>query len=293
LRKVLMFVDVQNWAWDIKAKQIKKYLSDEFDLEIQYRSRSEKIDRNKYNIYFTFEINQIHLLDGINEDKKISGVTAHTYINYRDYVGLLKKSSTVHANSVILVEELKKLHPNVWYVPNGVNEELFAYSERDINQEFTVGYVGKNNSYKGLPDIIEPACQGAKVKLVSQACKHNHKNRIDHNCMPNYYKDIDCILVASMTDGTPNQLLEAASVGRTFVGNRIGNIPEFVNEGVNGFMSEGKERIIEWYMSKLVWLKEHREECKQMGIEARKTVEEGWTWKIQAENYRAMFRSIK
>jgi hypothetical protein len=29
-----------------------------------------------------------------------------------------------------------------------------------------------------------------------------------------------------------------------------------------------------------------------MGNNARKTVEEGWTWKIQAENYRKMFNDI-
>jgi glycosyltransferase involved in cell wall biosynthesis len=90
-------------------------------------------------------------------------------------------------------------------------------------------------------------------------------------------------------DGTPNQLLEAASTGRTFVANKIGNVPEFVNEGVNGFMVQ---REVAVYVDKLNWMKEHREEVRQMGIEARKTVEEAWTWKIQAENYRQLFRKV-
>jgi len=82
-------------------------------------------------------------------------------------------------------------------------------------------------------------------------------------------------------------LLESAARGRTFIGNKIGNIPEFVKDGVNGFLVERK---VEAYVDKLNWLKTHREECKQMGIEARKTIEEGWTWKIQTENYRKMFK---
>jgi glycosyltransferase involved in cell wall biosynthesis len=291
MRKILILCDVIGWAWDIKAKQIKKHLSDEFDITLQYRSHSEKIDRSGYDIYFTFECNHVHLMDGVPAEKKITGVTAHTYVNYRDYVGLLNKAKTVHANSVILVNELKRIHKNVFYVPNGVDETLFPYVERDITQPFTVSYAGKDNKYKGLPDVIKPACKKAEVELITQACKHNHPNRIDHCKMPDFFSNSDCVLVASDTDGTPNQLLEAASTGRTFIGNVIGNIPEFVNEGVNGFMIQDK-RDIKSYVEKLVWLKEHREECKQMGIEARKTIEEGWTWKKQAENYRETFRSI-
>jgi len=291
LKKVLLYADVPDWAWGIKARQIQKYLSDEFEITIQYRSQKEKIERI-YDIYFSFEINQVHLFDGIPSNKKISGVTAHTYVNFRDYPGLLKKCDNVHANSRMLVEELTKLHPCVWYVPNGVDEELFMYQERDINQEFTVGYAGKNNKYKGLEDVIRPACEKAKVKLVTQACKHNERNRLPHTHMPDFFANIDLVMIASDTDGTPNQMLEGASTGRTFIGNRRGNIPEFVNDSINGFMISDKKNTAE-YIDKLIFLKENREACKQMGIAARKTIEEGWTWKTQAENYRKMFRSIK
>jgi len=90
-------------------------------------------------------------------------------------------------------------------------------------------------------------------------------------------------------DGTHNQLLEAAARGRTFIGNKIGNIPEFINKGINGYMVE---RDISQYVKKLEELKNDREKCREMGMEARKTIEEGWTWKIQAENYRKMFREL-
>ena len=123
--------------------------------------------------------------------------------------------------------------------------------------------------------------------MVTQACKYKDSNKIDHLLMPGYYGDIDVVLIASDMDGTPNQLLEAASVGRTFIGNDIGNVPEFVVEGVNGFMVE---RGVDAYVEKLVWLRDHREECKVMGIEARRTVEKGWTWQMQAERYREMFQ---
>jgi glycosyltransferase involved in cell wall biosynthesis len=46
------------------------------------------------------------------------------------------------------------------------------------------------------------------------------------------------------------------------------------------------------YVEKILYLKNNRDKLIEMGNNARKTVEEGWTWKIQAENYRKMFREI-
>ena len=108
--------------------------------------------------------------------------------------------------------------------------------------------------------------------------------------MPKFYDGVDCIMVASDMDGTPNQLLEAAAVGRTFIGNKIGNIPEFVDEGVNGFMLE--ERRIDDYVDRITWLRDNRQKCRDMGVAARRTVEAGWTWKIQSEKYREMFERV-
>jgi glycosyltransferase involved in cell wall biosynthesis len=95
--------------------------------------------------------------------------------------------------------------------------------------------------------------------------------------------------VSSETDGTPNGALEAAACGRPIISNKIGNMPEFIVDGYNGFLVP---RNIEAYVEKLLYLKHNRTHLVEMGKNARKTIETGWTWKIQAENYRKMFRSI-
>jgi hypothetical protein len=41
-----------------------------------------------------------------------------------------------------------------------------------------------------------------------------------------------------------------------------------------------------------MYFKKNRDELIRMGQNARKTIEEGWTWKIQSQNYRKMFRDI-
>jgi len=286
---ILILVDVAGWAWDAKAHQIQKWLSKDFDIFIRYYQSSFRTFKSdeKFDLYFSFDCNSVRHFNHIAKDKKITGITSHTYTSFSgNYKNMLNSAKYVHANSMLLYNELSKIHPNVFYVPNGVDEEMFNLKIRNTNGEFVVGYVGKNTIRKGYEKFIIPACKKADVVLRPQVCRFNSPNVIKHKDIHNFYADVDCIIIASDMDGTPNQLLEAAASGRTFVGNEIGNVPEFVNDGVNGFLVQ---REVNAYVDKLNWLKDHREECVQMGLEARKTIEKNWTWKIQAENYGKMF----
>ncbi len=291
---IMLLVDVPGWAWDYKAQRIKKYLSDEFDFEILYwsdfkwRHLATYLKQSGHDIYFTFECNFVPHLEGVNFRKVITGVTSHTYVNFKDYQRSLRRAYAIHANSRLLYEEVKKINSNCHYVPNGVDEELFNYVYRDASEPFAVGYVGKRTVRKGYDNFVVPACEKAAVPLKSITAKYNHAGKIDHEQMPDFYKGIDAVIIASDMDGTPNQLLEASAVGRTFIANAIGNVPEFHNSK-NGFIVA---RNIDAYVEKILWLKERRDECLRMGREARKTVESEWTWKIQAENYRKLFRNV-
>lgn len=284
IRRIIMLVDVHGWAWDNKAQQVKKYLDKEHEICINYLS--DPVGRSFGDeLYFTFECNQ-HMFDMVPDQRPyISGVTAHTYINMRGYRAILGGAVATHANSMLLYEEIKQFNRNCHYLPNGVDEDLFRYRHRDIGEGFTVGYVGKTIPRKGFDEYIVPACRKAGVNLVTRACKYKDANKVDHRLMPKFYAGVDVVIIASDMDGTPNQLLEAASTGRTFIGNRIGNIPEFVEDGVNGFMVE---RDVDAYVEKLIWLRDNRESCRQMGVCARKTVEREWTWRTQAERYKEM-----
>jgi len=287
IRFIRMLVDVPGWAWDNKAKQIIQYLKEDFEIEIEYLSDERMGVIWGDEVFFTFECNT-HMFSRVVRGRPyITGVTAHTYKNMKGHRELMEGAIAIHANSKLLYDEVKRYNANCFYVPNGVDEGLFRYNHRDIDEEFTVGYVGKPMERKGLSKYIIPACKKAGVNFVMQACKYKDTSKVEHHLMPKFYDGVDCIIIASDMDGTPNQLLEAAAVGRTFIGNKIGNVPEFVDEGVNGFMLDG--RRIDDYVDRLLWLKENRQRCRDMGVAARRTVETGWTWKIQSEKYREMF----
>jgi glycosyltransferase involved in cell wall biosynthesis len=287
MKPSVLFVCDTKWAWYYKSLQIKKHLSDEFDMDIICLLDGDKVT-DGYDLYFTYGYSYIDALvkAGVPYEKRITGLTAH-----RDRSIIepqMKKAFATHANSILLYNYLKTIHNNAFYIPNGVDEELFKpiTSIPLHSPNITVGHVAKEHPLKGHNDYVKPSIQKSGADYIYH--HSNHINKIPHEQMVNLYQEMDCFIVASIEDGTPNPAFEAAACARPIISNRIGNMPEFIKNGYNGFLLE--ERNIDEYVDRILWFRDHREEMIQMGLNARKTIEEGWTWKIQAENYRRMLR---
>jgi len=73
------------------------------------------------------------------------------------------------------------------------------------------------------------------------------------------------------------------------VGNRIGNLPEFIEHGVNGLLTE---RTLEGLTEALIVLAADIPRAISMGLAARQTVEREWTWKRMANNYAQMWKDV-
>jgi glycosyltransferase involved in cell wall biosynthesis len=58
--------------------------------------------------------------------------------------------------------------------------------------------------------------------------------------MPEYYREADVVLILSRSEGNPLSVLEGGACGTTVVATPVGVIPEFVTDGVEGFiLSDG------------------------------------------------------
>ena len=290
--KILFICDVMGWAWWIKSHYLKKHLSDEFRIDVTCVlgdgcAPSNRINQNAYDLYFTYGFSYIDFLYRVPKNKKVTGITAHRQKNV--IFPKMKMAGHHHANSKMLLDELIKMgFKNAHYIPNGVDEELFKpINPINPKGELVVGHVGKECPVKGQKEFILPAINTCNAKSVTNL--KTWKDRIPHTEMPNIYNEMDVFVVASIEDGTPNPALEAASCGRPIISNQIGNMPEFIKDGWNGFIVP---RSVGAYAEKIRYFQENRSELIRMGNNARKTVLENWTWKKQAENYRSMFQNI-
>jgi glycosyltransferase involved in cell wall biosynthesis len=105
--------------------------------------------------------------------------------------------------------------------------------------------------------------------------------------MLRFYHSIDVYVCASRSEGTPNPCLEAAACGVPVVTTRVGNMPELIRDGENGFFVERHPAQL---AEKLTWLLEDRSLRREMGLSARRS-SEAWDWRIQATHYGALFAS--
>jgi glycosyltransferase involved in cell wall biosynthesis len=291
LAKVLLITDVCGWAWWNKSRYLQHYLADEFAIDVVCVLGTERqgINAGKYDLYLTYGYSYVHYMNRVPRRKRITGITAHRPKNM--LLGAMRKAPNLHANSMMLYKELKDIADqgqSIFYVPNGVDENLFkpVMPLHDVGQ-LVAGHVGKQCPAKGQAEFIIPAMRAANVESTYNV--KDYRNRLPYTEMWRYYQNMDVFMVASVEDGTPNGALEAAACGRPIISNRIGNMPEFIEDGVNGFLVERK---LSAYIDKLNYLNNNRDHLIEMGKNARKTIEEGWTWKIQAENYRKMFKEI-
>jgi glycosyltransferase involved in cell wall biosynthesis len=232
------------------------------------------------------------------ENEKMDGNSKDSFLR------LANNSAGLSVNNKKAERELRKIYNGkIWYTPRGVDEEFFyrynyklwdkpPKDEFEEDVKFTAGFVGKDRSGKGLNRFIKPACQESGTKLITN--ERNYTNALPKSAMRDMYNNIHVYIVASSTDGTPNPALEAAACGRPIIANAIGNMPEFIIDGYNGFLvdtgGEGKAQNFTKYKEKLQWMKDHPQETKIMGVNARKTVLKEWTWQHNLEYERTAIR---
>ncbi len=224
------------------------------------------------------------------------------------FMRLAKMSEGFAVNNMKAYNELKEIYSKnevdlpFWYTPRGVDPNVF-YPENyrlwkkndNINPSFPPPdedyfhcvFVGKSRSGKGLENIIKPACGESGTKLLIN--ERNYTDALSKDKMRTLYNKAHVYCVASGTDGTPNPALEAAACGRPIIANAIGNMPEFIVDGYNGFLVEKNPGA---YKEKLLFLKNNPEKAREMGQNARQTVLESWTWEKNLEYERIALKGI-
>lgn len=279
--KVLYLTDVKGWGGYTRGKAYQKHLSDEFDITMKTLKSVKPTDVKDFDVFwlaFHPMLQYAWVQNAIKRTKCICTCTSNIIVKDKWSVNKFKKMvlnvNMMCINNLRINDEMKKYYYGpIHYTPRGVDEKLFKSHKWGFTS-FKAVYVGKPTLEKGLKTIIEPVCHAAGVQLIQNT--HNFKTMIPHRKMPALYNNGHVYIVASTSDGTPNPALEAASCGRPIIANRIGNMPEFIEDGENGFLVNLN---IDEYVEKLLWMKSHPQETYQMGLNARKTIEDNWTWK--------------
>jgi len=209
---------------------------------------------------------------------------------------LLKRFKVVSVNSMELYNLLRPEILNIYYCPNGVDSTVFTAKDRKKfnSSNIVIGWVGKDRSAKNYLVIRESLKVlkrehniNSKIVLLKSGLKGSMLNTSQ---MSNYYKEIDFYLCASWNEGTPNPALEAASSGVPIVSTKVGNMPELIIEGENGFFIEP---TVDSIVERFVDLSNISiEKYTKISLDIRETVDNSWSWDEKIKGYIDVFNKL-
>jgi hypothetical protein len=205
---------------------------------------------------------------------------------------LNRTAGTVFVNNLGLYRELHPvLSAPLFYTPNGVDTKFFRPGparQTHAGQPFRVGWAGsltnQGRSHRGFDEFIVPAVASVKeAVLVTAVREERWRSRAE---MRRFYQSLDACVCASASEGTPNPCLEASACGVPVITTAVGNMPEFIRDGRNGYIVG---RDVQSIAARLRTLAQDPCLRASMSREARLAAER-WSWNLQAERYRRMFR---
>lgn len=88
--------------------------------------------------------------------------------------------------------------------------------------------------------------------------------------------------------GVSIALLEAMSMGKPIIASPAGGIPEAIEDGKNGLLVEPDEVKI---AEKIIYLLENKEKAKEIGMNAKKTAEERFSWSAAVNSILNMYKN--
>jgi len=128
---------------------------------------------------------------------------------------------------------------------------------------------------KSVPGIlVDIVGDGPEKNMLIKLSKDlNLKNNvkfigsIPHNIVGDFYKQCTVLIIPSVWDEPFGLVgIEAMSVGRPVIASRVGGIPEWLNDGETGYLTQS--RNVEQLANKVTYLVKHPDLVRSMGKKA-------------------------
>jgi len=281
-------IDWHNWAWDIKVDnikrtckkkyKIKKFFTcdglpepkelEEFDIVLAWAWGTRGFQKEQWGAMKTKTI--------MCQTSMFLAQQAHDFIAPL-FDGVITNSEMMH--------DMFKDYTNSWCCPNGVNIDEFKPYWRE-KKKFLVGSVGnsKSKGEKGFYDYITPNLPEEEVAIVDRLVDWK-----DFKDMPRYYRTLSAYICMSKTEGTPNPALEAGACGIPVISTEVGNMPQLIDNGYNGYLIE---RDADEMVDKVKLYRENPDLVIEHGKNMRKEIVRNWSWEKQVKNYEKAFEDI-
>ena len=226
------------------------------------------------------------------------------------------------ARQVICISEVLKGYlmrynvpaTKIHVIPNGVDPDAFRPQPPDLDLQarlgledrLVVGYIGNFEFFSDVPRFVALAgdlCrdyplltflfvgEGTAAPLIKgEVSRAGLQDRfiftgtLPHAQVPAYLSLMEIVISPYKEDylfyGSSMKLLEYLAGGKPTIFPALGQIKEVIADGYNGMLYQpGEQETMGQKLRELIAGQELR---RQLGFNARKTIERNWTWDIQA-----------
>lgn len=291
--KVRILYDVKGWAYYNRACALRKYAPADFYVDIG-ADYGRALNKRNYHLILQLAYSYVkpvreHLNKKQYKTKLMSSFNVGWGHNNKWLAGTVRQCDAVIVNNLEMWQKAGPLN-NTYAISNGVDRDIFKYIVPIEKRPVKVLWCGSrfHKTVKGYEEFLMPV-QAALNKLGIETdfrlTNSVGKGRLTSEQMADWYNTGCIYLCASKNEGTPNPALEAASCGCTIVSTAVGNMPELIEHGKNGYICE---RTVEDMVHRVCKAVKNRVQLSQNMQESIKP----WHWAERSKQYFNLFRKI-
>ena len=243
--------DVDGWAYHNEALALQKYAPADFAVSIASLPRPEEApsalgDTPVDVVFLLGESKTKAVRDALRQRGWRSKLVAGWCNGFPHRIGLFNRmrdeADAWIFNNQTTWEATGRL-PRTSMIPNGVDLDVFTVKCPPELRAPKVLWAGSERyrRLKGYDDVMLPLhdklrARGIESELLLVDPHSAHKRTPSE--MADWYNSGTVLVCTSRSEGTPNPALEAAACGCTVVSTPVGNMPELIRHGVNGYLVE-------------------------------------------------------
>ncbi|MVO07725.1 glycosyltransferase [Flavobacterium sp. TP390] len=264
---ILIIADFPGWAYFEIQQFIKINLADKFDIYCDYLIYNTKkksknpikrirtfLDKKKYtlhkkdcnydivlNLAFYFEK---HLQVSWTYKYKITGIYTDGFPpSNSNFNGspeeFIKEFCSTTDVLVCGSNQIKNFYaayfPKVFYANCIIDDKLFLKKRIVEKDDFIIGWTGNpKREFKGYYSHVVKVVELLQQKYANIKLKSRFSGPIE--TLPDFYEDVDVILIASDADAGPSMFGEASLMSIPSVSTNIGWPSQVIQDGKNGFL---------------------------------------------------------
>jgi glycosyltransferase involved in cell wall biosynthesis len=293
--RLLIIADVEGWAYDRRAKAIRKYAPDDFEVDIAYIWNLEEFDFLKYDVVFNIEYACTTKVR--NEIQKVNSQAVLISSHNADHRRCQERQAMSRRSADFIIYNNMEAYRHYGSVQgtcnisNGVDLEDFGC---DGNERRDVA-LWTGSHQKGLQDFLIPLQKSCKtlgfdfhpVDGTGWDKQHgvNEEFVWPTPKMRAWYNSAKVVLCCSTTDATPNYVLEGMACGLVPVTTKVGNVMEFGEHGKNCVFTD---RTIDGFAKAIEYAILNYDRMSRAAVRTIST----WGWESRSQIFYDLFRQL-